>query len=345
MPDLSAEWPVWGTTASVVVTDPRDLERAAQLTGDVLAEIDLACSRFRDDSELARLRDSLPTGAIVSQTLADLINGALLAAEWSDGAVDPTLGNDLIALGYDRDIRSIMRTNDPDAPADAAHGGPGAEPRILPSRNPIAGWRRITLRDRQLTVPADLTLDLGATAKALAADRAARQVVDELGCGVLVSLGGDIATAGPAPGGGWEVLVEDLPSDPWQQISLAAGFALATSSTQKRRWIHRGRYVHHILDPWLGLPAEPVWRSVTVAAPSCLRANALSTACVVRGHAAVDWLQREGVPARFVDRAGRVVTTASWPVPADEVSAGPPRQHEGRRGSDTGVPNRGGNDG
>ena len=171
-----------------------------------------------------------------------------------------------------------------------------------------------------LTVPAGVSLDLGATAKAIAADLTAARIADELGCGVLVGLGGDIATAGSEPDTGWEVLVQDTDGDPSQQVSLAPGAAMATSSTQKRRWMSGGYARHHILDPKFGFSAEVVWRTVTVAATSCVRANTFSTAAIVRGFAAVDWLENLGVSARFVDAAGRVVTTKTWPVDSPQLT-------------------------
>ncbi|WP_449374660.1 FAD:protein FMN transferase [Arthrobacter psychrolactophilus] len=116
-----------------------------------------------------------------------------------------------------------------------------------------------------------------------------------------------------APSGGWQVLVQDQDEDPAQQISLVAGKALATSSTQKRRWEHNGVSVHHILDPRFGLPADDIWRSVSVAADSCLEANAYSTAGVVRGFTAIQWFRDLGIAGRFVDRQGRVVLTGMWP--------------------------------
>jgi thiamine biosynthesis lipoprotein len=176
----------------------------------------------------------------------------------------------------------------------------------------------VSVTEQTITAPADIRLDLGATAKAIAADRAAAGVHAALGCGVLVSLGGDLATAGPAPRGGWQVVVQDLEDDPAQQTTLAPGFAMATSSTQKRRWQHGGAQVHHILDPRFGLPAEPVWRSVTVAASTCLEANAYSTAAVVRGYAAVDWFRREGITGRLVDTHGRTIHTGGWPEAAED---------------------------
>jgi thiamine biosynthesis lipoprotein len=76
--------------------------------------------------------------------------------------------------------------------------------------------------------------------------------------------------------------------------------------------------MHHIVDPASGAPADPVWRSVTVAAPTCLEANTLATAAVVKGHAGLDWLRGQGLPARLVDADRRVVLLAAWP---EEVAA------------------------
>jgi FAD:protein FMN transferase len=277
----------------------------------VIRSVDVACSRFRPDSELARCRPRLAGGFNASPMLALLVEQALLAAEWSGGDVDPTLGNELDALGYDRDIRSI---------------DPFAEPQPVPPvqrQGTEPGWKRIRLDGTFLRVPEDLQLDLGATAKAVAADLAVQAVAAASDTGVMVVLGGDLATGGPAPDGGWQVRVQDTREDPAQQVTLASGSAMATSSTQHRRWRHGGREVHHILDPRFGLPAETVWRSVTVAHRSCLRANAFSTAAVVRGYAAVEWLESSGVAARFVDRRGNIITTGSWPAmpyePAVEV--------------------------
>lgn len=299
--ESSKAWEVWGLEATLTVTEAGLANAAEGVVRDEIAGVDQACSRFRPDSELTSLQPGLAAGATVSPLLALLVTSALDAATWTDGDVDPTLGMDLAALGYDRDLAQV-RLN----PGGAAVAGTRTQQRT-------PGWQRVSLDGQILTVPEDLRLDLGATAKAVAADRAAVRVAAELGCGVLVSLGGDIATAGPSPEGGWQVLVQDLSQDPCQQLTLVAGHAMATSSTQKRRWQHAGHSVHHILDPRFGLPAEPVWRSVTVAASSCLPANAFSTAGIVRGFAAVEWFDRIGVVARLVDAQGRIVTTGGWP--------------------------------
>ncbi|MGH1522574.1 FAD:protein FMN transferase [Leifsonia sp. L25] len=143
----------------------------------------------------------------------------------------------------------------------------------------------------------------------------------ETGADALVSLGGDIATAG-ATERLWEVLVQDLPSDPAQQIAIPNGAGVATSSTQKRRWRSDGQARHHILDPRFGLPADDVWRSVTVAAATCVRANALSTASIVRGLRAPGWLRGLGADARLVARDGSIVTTGRWPEDLPSTGTG-----------------------
>jgi thiamine biosynthesis lipoprotein len=292
-PTIAAtEWTVWTTTARVVVTDEDALPEARALAETQLAAIDKACSRFRPDSELRACTGRTTT---VSPLLAELVGTALRAAEETAGDVDPTVGNALVYLGYDRDL------------SDVDGLGP-------PVRRRVPGWQRIRLEGRELTVPAGVELDLGATAKAFAADRCARLINRYLRVGVLVSLGRDIATAGEAPAGGWRILVRDQPDDPSCTIAIPAGTAVATSSTASRTWRRAGLRLHHILDPRTGLPAEPVWRSVTVAAPTCVAANTATTAALIRGLAAPAWLRSRRVPARLVRADGEVVTLGGWPA-------------------------------
>ena len=169
-----------------------------------------------------------------------------------------------------------------------------------------------------------MRLDLGATAKALAADRAAHAAAATVDAGVLVSLGGDIAVAGPAPDGGWPVAVADdhraSPEAGLPVVSIVSG-GLATSSTTARRWMHNGREMHHILDPTTGQPVREVWRTVSVAAASCLDANVATTAALVAGSDAQTWLHDTGLPARLVAADGTVRTVGAWPQDSGERAA------------------------
>lgn len=296
------DWELWSTSCRLVVTDPLVLPEATRLVDDLLADIEVACSRFRADSELMTLARDPDGSAELSPLLAGLMADALDAARETGGAVDPTLGSVLVGLGYDRDLDEVRRRE----------AGPGGRAPVVVVRRP-AGWRSLTLDGRRLSMPAGMQLDLGATAKAGAADRCARLVTDRLHTGVLVSLGGDIATAGPAPRDGWQVVVQDLPDDVPQQITLAPGAAVATSSNARRTWTQDGRPRHHLVDPRTGFPAASPWRSVTVVATTALRANTATTAAMVKGGEALAWLRSTGLPARLVSQQGALVTTGSWP--------------------------------
>jgi FAD:protein FMN transferase len=291
----TASWEAIGTTVSVHVTEPAALEPSRSQVDSEVAAIDLACSRFRADSELSRLNARAGRPTPVGPLLSEAIAAALRAARLTDGLVDPTIGEALVLAGYDRDFAQLTAQA---GPLRAAH---------------VPGWRvvRHDPARRFVTVPAGVQLDLGALAKALAADRAAAAAAAACpGCGVLVNLGGDIAVAGPAPEDGWTLGVGDDHRGAADQLITISSGGVATSSTTVRRW---GAGRHHIIDPRTGMPAGSWWRTVSVAAASCVDANTASTAAVVLGPAAERWLDERGLPARLVASDGASVAVGDWP--------------------------------
>ncbi|MGH3440424.1 MAG: FAD:protein FMN transferase, partial [Sciscionella sp.] len=190
-----SRFPALGTTAELVVTDQAGLADAEYALREELRAIERTCSRFRADSEISRLHARAGSSVIVSALLAEAIGVALCAAAATGGLVDPTVGRAVRELGYDRDFSLLGR----DLPAAATR------PRAAP------GWCRIRFNaaHRRVNIPRGILLDLGATAKALAADHAAAKAATAGGCGALVGLGGDIAVAGAPPEGGWRVTVGD----------------------------------------------------------------------------------------------------------------------------------------
>jgi thiamine biosynthesis lipoprotein len=312
-------WSALGMLMQLVVTEPGLAAAARELLEEDLLALDLACSRFRPDSELVAVGNAArnatgPVTLTVSPLLAEAVAVALRAAQLTDGDVDPTVGGVLADLGYDRDFAEIVESR--------LSSGIG---RGLVGVRVIHGWRSVQVdpATRRLTVPAGIQLDLGATVKGWAADQAAARIADRLGCGVLVSLGGDTAVAGPSPEGGWRIRVQDrtaLPDDPAdgpsQVVTITDG-GLATSSTTARRWRRGGDVLHHILDPRTGRPATPVWRTVSVAAASCADANTAATAAIIRGRQADPWLTNLKLPARLVTQDGAVRALAGWPADED----------------------------
>src|SRR5581483_4131789 len=307
----TTEFTALGTIARVVTTDNGRLDAAVQAVRTELEAIDLACSRFRPDSELSRLNAAGGATLGVSPLFAAAIEAALRASRLTDGVVDPTVGDALIRLGYDRDF-------------EIAHGQ--TAPVSLEIR-PTPGWQLVQLDRvaRTVRLHSGVILDRGATAKALACDRSAEAAASAAGCGVLVSLGGDIAVAGKAPAEGWTVLVTDDShasiDGAGQRVRIVSG-GLATSSTTVRHWCRGGASLHHIIDPRTGLPAQPCWRTVSTAAGTCVDANTAATAAVVLGLDAPRWLEAIGLPARLVAMDGAARTVCGWPSePLEEQRA------------------------
>jgi len=296
----SVSFSALGTTAALFVVEECRLERAQALLVEELDAVDRSCSRFRPDSELTHLNAAGGEPVKVSPYLLEALQVALRAGRLTGGAVDPTVGRAMQAIGYDCDFQSVSATRT--------------------SAAPVPGWWTVGVQEseRLVRLPPGVELDLGATAKALAADRAAARIDRELETGALVNLGGDIATAGPAPAGGWRVTLGDdhrgRASTEHETVSIAGG-GLATSSTTVRRWASEDGARHHIVDPRLGSSAKVVWRTASVTAASCVDANTASTAAIVRGDRARGWLAGLGLPSRLVGEDGTVLRIGGWPQP------------------------------
>jgi thiamine biosynthesis lipoprotein len=300
----SRTWRALGTTATVVVRGGRDesADRARELLARELAAIDLACSRFRADSELERVHAAAGRPVRVSALLFEAIEVAVHAARRTGGAVDPTVGNAIAALGYDADFDHVV----------SRPMGPS------PALGSVAGYAHVHLdaRRRAVRVPRGVRLDLGCTAKALAADRAAARIEADLGTGVLVSLGGDVAVAGPPPEGGWAVgiaLESSTPADRVDQVVAIDHGGLASSATGVRQWSLGGRPVHHIVDPATADSAAPYWVLATATGASCVDANVVTTAAIVWGARAVERLAPLGHAVRLVRADGGVTYVNGWP--------------------------------
>jgi FAD:protein FMN transferase len=292
-----AGWTALGAPVQLVVTEATELEGARAILAAELMAMDAVCSS-RAGSELAELGSASPGPVRVSSLLADAVAAALHTAQLTGGDVDPTVRENL---------------------------GPGGLPGLDAFVQPAAGWRQVRLdrRERRLWVPPGLRLDLSATVTAWAADRCADRLARELDCGVLVGLGGNVAVAGEAPPGGWRIRIQDTGAGAGGGAGAGAELAatvvalhdggLATSSTAARLR-QGGDALHYILDPRAGVPAAPFWRTVSVAAACCAFASAASTAAMIRGRHAKQWLSSLGLPARMVTLDGRVHTVAGWPA-------------------------------
>lgn len=278
-----------GSRAQVIVYAPT--QRAADdLAALALVRVSLleqCWSRFRDDSELSRLNAYAGRGPMAVSTDAEtLITVMLEAAEWTQGAFDPTVLGALTDLGYDADFAEVVARDTLDA--------------LHQSISPVLGMGGIVIDPDAHTVclPSGVGLDPGAIGKGLAGDVVAAEIHAAGADGVLINLGGDITTRGQAGNGPWVAQIADdrLESSPLlHEVRLSAGRrAVATSSSLRRRW--HGR--HHVIDPTTGLPAESDVAQASVIAPTGWQAEAATTYALVRGmDDAQRWLALQGLEA------------------------------------------------
>lgn len=290
-----------------------------------------ALSRFRPDSELARLNRRAGVGwAGVSPTLWAALLTALDAARASDGLVTPTVLDALERAGYDRDFAALGR-----AAQEQGHGVPALTvPPAAPRRHfaallretasacggetrahggPVPAWRLIAvdLERQRVALPRGVRLDLAGTAKGWAAQAAAELLAAN--GPALVDAGGDIALSGPrADGSPWPVAVAD-PRRPDAELDLLLlrGGGVATSGRDFRRWRQGARVRHHLIDQRTGEPANSDLLAVTVVAPDLQEAEVAAKVVFLLGReAGLGWLaERQHLAALLVPERGAVVRT------------------------------------
>ncbi|MBI5297620.1 MAG: FAD:protein FMN transferase [Chloroflexi bacterium] len=257
---------------------------------DILAQVpgwfegwEQTLSRFRLDSELSRLNRSGGRPMPVSDALWQVFQASLDAAAMTDGLVTPTVAESMLEFGYDRDFDLLAGTH-------------------IPSRSPVLTEIRplstVTWDEpgRTLCLPEGVQLDFGGVAKGWAAHQAMLRLC-EYGP-ALMNAGGDVASSGALRNGGsWEISIIN-PFTRREEDSLGTillrGEAVATSGTDRRRWLQGGFLRHHIIDPHTGLPAQTDVLSATVVAPTVLEAEAAAKSALIRGsQAGIAWVDAE----------------------------------------------------
>jgi FAD:protein FMN transferase len=247
--------------------------------GELFAERDQIFSRFRAGSELNRVNELGGRWAHVSEAFASMLALALAAANDTEGLVDPTLGGAMEAAGYDDDF---SRLHD-DGPS--------------PTSAPRGTWRSVRLVGRHLFVPTAVRLDLNGVVKGKTVDDALALLPGD----GFVCAGGDIAVRGGA--------VVALPAE--GTVRLVRG-SLATSGSDRRRWLRGGTIQHHLIDPRTGSPSRSCWRQVTACGANCVAADVAAKAGFLLSDAGPGWLEARGIPARFVATDSTVSVNERW---------------------------------
>ncbi len=275
-----------GSAMRGVLDAPRKPAREALIQLPNWFEVwEQSMSRFRPDSELNKLNSQAGMPVRVSRDLMDVVMASLDAARATEGLVDPTLKDAMLAIGYDRSFEMLVSEGAGMAPAPTPAAGTNG-----------AGWWDIHC-DPELSLvhlPAGVHLDLGGVGKGWAADRAAERL--SVHGPVLVDAGGDIAVSSPPNRSqGWPVAVTDPRNpdgEPLAILKLSSG-GVATSGRDFRHWTRDGVPQHHILNPQTRRPATTDVLTATVIAPSALEAEAAAKTVLIQGRRrGLAWIER-----------------------------------------------------
>ena len=255
-------------------------------------------SRFRIDSELTWLNRTGSQPVAVSETLWQVFQAAVSAEKNTEGLVTPTIARSMLEAGYDRDFNLF---------SGLELGSMESAPSMVRSLDDVT-WNEST---RSICLPLGVQLDFGGIAKGWAAG----QVVQRLNRhgSALMNCGGDIAIGGPLLDGSlWEVGIHkpfDRSGGYIGTMYFDKECGVATSATDRRRWMQGGNFRHHIIDPDTGVPAASDVLSATVVAPNAVEAEAAAKSALIRGSAdGLDWVDANpGLACLLILEDGRVL--------------------------------------
>lgn len=306
---------VFGTDVRVLVrsASPSAAARLDALRVQALLQrLHGTLTRFDADSELSRLNARAGEEVAVSPTLLRAVDAALWAARVSDGLVDPTILDDLERAGY-------VDSRDGQTPAPLAAALAGAPVRRPAAARRPARWASIAIDPSRSTVqlPADGRLDLGGSAKGLAADLAA-ELLSRHGS-YAVDAGGEIRIGGVEPVPRAVHVRHPLHDDVAHSFAVTSG-AVATSGLHTRVWRTDRGFAHHLIDPARGTPAWTGVIQATALAPTALEAETLAKSALLRGpQAGRDLLARHG-GALILDH-GRLLLAGGLATTPDRAAA------------------------
>jgi thiamine biosynthesis lipoprotein len=276
-----------------------ETREAVERAFDWFRRVEECCSRFNPHSELMELSSRADLAVPATPLLYEAVSFAIAVAEETGGAFDPTVGRSMEARGFNREYRTGA-TVGVATTRGGAHDVSYRDVRLDPERQTI-------------TLLRPMTLDLGAVAKGLAIDMAAREL-GSLANDYAIDAGGDIYAAGHNPDGkAWTVGIRHPRRDDQLLDTIRISNAAVCTSGDYERRSRAEDGEHHIIDPRTGRSPDAV-ASVTVIAPTAMAADALATAAfVLRPAAGIEFLERQGVNGLIVSSALQRFSTHEMP--------------------------------
>lgn len=308
-------------------------QQVAFLTNDIqqrLADWEHIFSRFDDSSELMRLNNRGDQWSEVSSELFEVLQRAIHFVSKTQGLVTPTLLHPLWDAGYKHSFETLPKMSVPSLPVTSVSTPTNVQDTTSANHanQQIEGiqLRQLADRQHQVYLPAGMALDLNGYVKGWCAMQLAENIsrVHDWHIPCLVDMGGDIAIGVPKNPTdklvSWGVAVakpyfansEHVHNDEDVAILKLSSGAVATSGQDYRRWLHDGRWQHHLIHPHDLRPVTSDVLTATVLAKDAMTAEVYAKYCVLLGvKAAVAWLNKHHIAALLIDRDNKVMVTSA----------------------------------
>ena len=239
-----------------------------------LQDFDHSLSMFNPNSVISKVNrnDSVVTDSLFE----NMYREALAISQLSNGAFDITVRPLVNAWGFG------TKSQEPRAKTQEIN---------IDSIKAFVGYDKVRLENHALQKDDErITLDASAIAKGYACDVVA-DLLRENGCeNLLVDIGGEVVLQGVNDKGKpWRVGISKPKMDATgmekelQEVIESCNLSMATSGNYLQYYYVDGERRSHTIDPRTGYPVAHSLLSATVTASTCMRADALATACMVLG--------------------------------------------------------------
>ncbi len=280
MPAVERSRPLLGTFVNIKVggLPAAEAHRAIDAGYEVIAQVHAAMSFHEPESEISALNRGAAREAVsVSSDTFHVVERALALSAASDGVFDITIAPQLVTWGF------------------------LPPPEGAPEPDPAATWRDIEcLSGNTIRFRKPLWIDLGGIAKGFAVDSAVEKIAGNAAMQCCVNAGGDLRVSGPVSE---RVMLRTDRSEATVPVVEIENGSLASSSGREQTRRHNdgevGPHIHGRARQSIGMTSF-----VSVIAPECITADALTKVVLALGDDAAPVLRRFGATAYLQDARG-----------------------------------------
>jgi thiamine biosynthesis lipoprotein len=236
-------------------------------------------TRFRNDSELSHINQQTGKWIAVTKETFTILRLANEQFDLTNGVFNPFMGHVIQNLGYRVTFKDIHNQTQELFRIQY--------PYLPPMHSPL----QLNEMTQEVRLDNGYMLDLGGIAKGWIVEQTADHLLNNGVSDFICNAGGDLVCKGTNNGQPWVVGITDPFNEDKHIFNLnVSNMCVATSGTYSRTWSKQGRKVHHIIDPFLGEPADTDIISCTVISPSLIEAEILAKAALILGTSAAQQL-------------------------------------------------------